>query len=419
MSNKIWKNLDDARALTSKQTLVSMFTVYENEPGKQMLLRMKSMFPAEYQRVARAQETATGRRATVNSARLFYFLQGRFPKCPGCGLPSLKCLKADHPKDFGKRCCSMLCANKIKQERMKDTTLKKYGASNIFASKKFSTERVSYLQRKYGDEVTGPTKVPGAAEKIKATSLAKFGVEHFAQADQVIAKKRETSLKRYGVTSTTQTEFSKRRLRETSLETYGVEHPSKSLLVKERKRLSSQAKFGTDNPLQSEICKTKAKDSFKARYGVPHPMKNAAEFLRRTSYKSYQGSWRGHLVTYQGYELKVLQSLERNKKVKGIKMWGRAEGITYRYKSKTRTYYPDFLVLLSSGEKLIVEVKSKFTLLGSSTFNVYEKNLAKFRAASAYASAYGYEFVVAVYSHLGVGWIRQPTHRLRSRVSQL
>ena len=76
-------------------------------------------------------------------------------------------------------------------------------------------------------------------EKIKQTSLKKYGVEHFTKSIIVKQKQEKTNIKKYGTKSTAQVKEIKDKQKETLFKKYGVEVPSKSkiLIDKARKTL--------------------------------------------------------------------------------------------------------------------------------------------------------------------------------------
>jgi hypothetical protein len=59
-------------------------------------------------------------------------------------------------------------------------------------------------------------------------------------------------------------------------------------------------------------------------------------------------------------------------------------GIPYVWKGKDRTYYPDFLLELKTGEKFVVEIKGKER----------PRDLAKYMAAERYCRNHGMEFAI-------------------------
>ena len=63
-----------------------------------------------------------------------------------------------------------------------------------------------------------------AKNKLKATWLEKYGVEHISKLDEIKEKVKKTSLERYGSECSLQNASVKEKVRKTCLEKYGVEH---------------------------------------------------------------------------------------------------------------------------------------------------------------------------------------------------
>jgi hypothetical protein len=61
-------------------------------------------------------------------------------------------------------------------------------------------------------------------------------------------------------------------------------------------------------------------------------------------------------------------------------------GIPYKFKGKSRTYYPDYYVLLKDGRELIFELKGQYT----------KRDKAKFKYAPPWCKDNEYEWV-AIY----------------------
>ena len=107
-------------------------------------------------------------------------------------------------------------------------------------------------------------------EKLKKTSLEKYGVESPNQANSVKAKARATFMERYGVENPRQYEAFKEKARQTSMKNYGVSHPMLSEEVRENIKQIFMEKYGVENPMLSEEVREKAKKTCMERYGVEY-----------------------------------------------------------------------------------------------------------------------------------------------------
>jgi hypothetical protein len=102
----------------------------------------------------------------------------------------------------------------------------------------------------------------------------------------------------------------------------------------------------------------------------------------------------GKSHSYQGYEDRILKILDRSSKVASFST-SDIPKIRYRYKkeAKSRTYHPDIVAFLKDGRKLLIEVKSTYTLVHAKTFAL---NKRKFEVASKLSKQHGFEFWLAV-----------------------
>lgn len=122
------------------------------------------------------------------------------PTCKVCGSPTTF---EGYNKGYRKY-CSYICMNndKEKQEKTKQTCLKKYGTEN-------------------------PRQNEIVKEKSKQTCLERYGVDNPAKS-QIIKEKIElVNLAKYGAKYSFQSEIVKERIRKTLLDRYGVDHPMK------------------------------------------------------------------------------------------------------------------------------------------------------------------------------------------------
>lgn len=129
--------------------------------------------------------------------------------------------------------------------------------------------------------------------KIKETSLKKYGVENPAQAkeikDKSIAwrndkekvnnwtkKREETCLSKYGSTSFFSSDTGKEKIKQSYINHFGVDNPSKSKEVRQKVEETNLKKFGVRCNLASEDTKKKRVNTWKSKYGVDHPWKSSS-----------------------------------------------------------------------------------------------------------------------------------------------
>jgi len=85
-------------------------------------------------------------------------------------------------------------------------------------------------------------------------------------------KLKKSSLKKYGVSHPKKSDIVKKKYKKTCLEKYGVEHTSKTNIFKDRYKKTCLEKYGVENLFQDESVKVKIKNVLLEKYGVEHPL---------------------------------------------------------------------------------------------------------------------------------------------------
>jgi len=140
-------------------------------------------------------------------------------------------------------------------------------------------------------------------EKIKQTSLLKYGVEHPTQSqhfrDSIAANikklgyhpggfgtsEHKTAVqKKYGVDNPFQSKLVKNKIKITNNDRYGVDNPQENSKIREQTKKTKINRYGTDgwNP-------SKTKETMNEKYGVDYPQQNAEirERTNQTNLKKY------------------------------------------------------------------------------------------------------------------------------------
>lgn len=161
------------------------------------------------------------------------------PTCPVCGKPcswdtsTYKCFKTF--------CCNECRRSSqgqaIIQQKMKQTSLEKYGTINAGASEK-------------------------AKQKRKQTNLERYGVEH----SNNVEKAKKTSQERYGCDNAMQNPDIHKKAEETNIEKYGSKNPTQNEEVKQKTKETCLEKYGAENFLSSKQGKRKNKQSYRQWY---------------------------------------------------------------------------------------------------------------------------------------------------------
>lgn len=104
------------------------------------------------------------------------------------------------------------------------------------------------------------------------------------------------------------------------------------------------------------------------------------------------------IIFRSSYEKSFIYWLESNPNVKA---WGsECVGIKYKYiDNKVHTYYPDFIVEMTNGDKIVVEIKpynqtQKPMLQNDWYSNTYLRNMCKWRAAKELCERNGMKFQI-------------------------
>ena len=165
------------------------------------------------------------------------------------------------------------CLKIIKNEKMKQTCLEKYGhITNLLVeetkNKCHSQETIIKRKQtnliKYGTEV--PSKNELVKEKSKQTMMDRYGVNYASQ-NEVIKNK-------IAVSNKDKIEETKRKIRETNLQKYGVTAPAKNEAIKEKIRNTNLQKYGFECALLNKNVQHKTKQTNLLKYGVEHPSQN-------------------------------------------------------------------------------------------------------------------------------------------------
>lgn len=310
---------------------------------------------------------------------------------------------------FGKRkwrhTCSLKCAAIECTEKRRNTCFLKYGVDNPGKAESVKLRRVETFIKRFGK--TNPFANASVKRKIKKTNFSKFGVANPSQFEAVKKKKEKTMLKNFGATHWTKVRKSHfdtnnpmhiedcvDKMRKTNLKRHGSENAMHSKVVQAKLKKTFMDKYGVDNPRKAESVKETIQNTNLKRYGVTN-----AGCLFNTSYdRKVVTDKRGQKHLVQGYEDIMIRELDELDNIRHI-YTGSRNVIRVRYKDKkdkTRNYYPDLRVELKSGKRIIIEVKSSFTL------NIdLERNLRKFRAATKFCLKKGFTFWVCIVSPKG------------------
>jgi hypothetical protein len=215
-------------------------------------------------------------------------------------------------------------------------------------------------------------------------------------------KVRKTCLERFGVSSPAKAVSVLKKMSATCNRIYGVSNPLLDPKVQAKRRSTLQRNHGVDTPWKSPEVVAKSQATSMKRYGVRHYMQDPTHFAenlkKKFQRKKVEINGKSHIV--QGYEAEVLKRLESKidrlvTDPTGIPRidWTDAEG-------KTHWYFPDAMVQTKDNRKLLLEVKSEYTVLGDAV-------RLKAKAAWSFCSKLPtLKYVIAVHAPAkGIRWI--------------
>lgn len=190
-------------------------------------------------------------------------------------------------KGYYNTCNNKECKNKVQQDAIKQTNLKRYGVESVLQDKVVRTKIKQTNLERYGMESAIQTKQ--VQEKTKMTNLKKYGVENAAQSIDVQDKIKQTNLDRYGTEHASQSDVIKDKIKQSNLDRYGVEYVLQNEEKMEKMKQTMINKYGVEHALQNKEIFDKFKQTNLNRYGVEHALQNKEIFdkLKQTNLEKY------------------------------------------------------------------------------------------------------------------------------------
>lgn len=329
------------------------------------------------------------------------------------------------------------------QAKIAATNIERYGVANPSGTPRVIKKRKATSMARYGVEHHMKCE-EGRAAQIKSL-IANYGVDNPAKSEEVIARTKKTNLKRYGGTNPMHCESVKRKVRKSCLVKYGVDNPRKAESVMRKIRETWITNLGVDHPMRCPEIAAKQMASWRKavkdkygvdhtwkvpsirdkskktmlerygheftmqcpelvakfrssfvkscmlKYGVSHPMLDpkVAARVNRESFVSEVVAFGRDILNLQGYEEFVLLHLNKRFNFQRVTSDPRKIGvIKYRHNGRDRLFMPDLKLKTGSGNIMVVEVKSWFTL-GKS-------NGVRFKEATKFYNKRGIDFYLAI-----------------------
>jgi len=291
-------------------------------------------------------------------------------------------------------CYCKSCMKIVRKEKVKNTSLEKYGVEHVLQSNIVRDKSKKTNLEKYG--VENPFQSEEIKNKIKSNNLINYGVEFSSSRVDIKEQKKQTFLKNFGVENPMQSEVVRNRSKQTCLKNFGVENPMQSEFLRNKSKQTSINKYGTEHPHQSQVVKDKTEETCLKKYGVKNPSQDA-----KILEKSFKNAFRlksytlpsGNIIKYQGYENYALDELVLT--INEDDLISGCENVPeiwfYDSLGKKHIHFVDFFI-----PKLnkCIEVKSTFTLdKGIKKDNIFLKQQA--------GKKLGYEYEIWVYNGKG------------------
>ena len=220
---------------------------------------------------------------------LFYNNLSERPVCNNCGKPvkfincktgyakfcCKKCSNANNDKQektkqtclkkFG---CIAPAGNKNVQYKMKTTTKERFGVDNVFKSKEIRKKINNTLIARYGG-------IGNASEELKEKQIASlqkhYGVSNAMFSNEIKEKLKETNFKKYSSASPFGNDNVKQKIVETCIERYGSSTYFGSDNWKEKTTKTCTVKYNKQTYFGSDNWKQKTKEIWMEKYGVENP----------------------------------------------------------------------------------------------------------------------------------------------------
>jgi hypothetical protein len=252
--------------------------------------------------------------------------------------------------------CSKKCmdSSETLKKQKEETSLKKFGATNVSKSNYFKEKYKNTMNEKYG--VDHYSKTSGYSEKYKTTMNERYGVDNPMKSDEIKQKMIQNSLEKNGVEWSLSLPEVQQKIKDT-WESRGFKRNSSTNKWVEKTKESSHKNYGTNHPMQNEDVFEKC-------------MKNSHRF------KEYVLP-SGRIIKIQGFENlaldKLLETYKEEDLIIGTKEIKSVIGrINYVFEGKNKIYHPDIYII---SENKVIEVKSTYTIKVD-----VEKNAAKRKA---------------------------------------
>ena len=163
--------------------------------------------------------------------------------------------------------CSSKCSQSSPErlEKVKQTTMNRYGVDNAAKSKQIQDKIKQTNLEKYG--YSNVFQNEDIKEKIKKTNLEKYGRQYFVQTVEFAEKSKKTNLQNLGVEFPSQSLNVQEKCKQTNLRNRGVQHPAQSPDVIHKIKQTCINKYGVDCVFKAPDVNQKRQKTWQDKYG--------------------------------------------------------------------------------------------------------------------------------------------------------
>jgi len=145
--------------------------------------------------------------------------------------------------------CGLSCAskNEITREKIRNTSIERYGIENPGHSKEGRQKRKETCIRKYGHE--HHMQNPEIMDKMKITNTEKYGNNCSLHCEEVDKKTKRSLMEHYGVDHPSKSKEVREKTKKVWMKRYGVEHPQMLLIPENSRKMLNDSEW-----LKQEHC---------------------------------------------------------------------------------------------------------------------------------------------------------------------
>ena len=204
-------------------------------------------------------------------------------KCANCGTV-ISIEKAIDGKKYCSNKCS--CSSPERLEKVRQTSIAKFGCANAMQSKSIQDKLRKTNRERYG--VDNVFQLEEKKEKIRQTNLERYGARNYVQSNDWKRKTVATNIEKLGVPFPSQNALVVEKRIQTNMERYGGVAPACSIDVVQKMKQTNLERYGSEYSFDNEEINAKRERTWNERYGG-NPLANPdiLEQRKRTNVEKY------------------------------------------------------------------------------------------------------------------------------------